>query len=161
MVQTMAVLGHVVAASASAWPCYEAAEDAAWRAFWRGAGGRAGRALSLRRRLAALEREVRPILGFRWACWPWALALAHGLQRLQRAMIAGCLHLPRDEGEAPEIAPPPHQINVGVCKKVEGKQSKIDLNVTPADNFVWDGGGEEESSEVNTFFRTGLKVVAI
>ena len=82
------VLGHVVSADASIWPCWRKTHKAMWAAFWGNCVGPRTNGLTVSQRCALMDRSVAPVLRFRNTRWPWTKTLADTQNRTQRQMLA-------------------------------------------------------------------------
>ena len=89
------VLGHLVSADTSPWPCWRKTENSMWGAFWKNCVGQQCKDLSLAERLRMLDRCVRPVLSFRSTRWAWTITLAQAQDRLQRRMLSQFFRLER------------------------------------------------------------------
>ena len=89
------ILGHLVSADCSPWPCWRRTQRSMWASFWKNCVGPAARGLSLNERCKMLNRCVRPVLFFRNTRWPFTTALADEQNRTQRQMLSHFLHLER------------------------------------------------------------------
>ena len=101
--QQAEVLGHLVSADASPWPCWHKTEKAMWAAFWGNCVGPCTRGLTVQERCKLLNRCVRPVLNFRNTRWPFTKALADQENRTQRLMLARFVKVERMPGEELEI----------------------------------------------------------
>ena len=71
------------------------------RAFFANSGAATATKLSLKDRMALLQRSVAPILNHRDARWPPNRKTAAGIDRLQRKMVASIQRVARTAGESP------------------------------------------------------------
>ena len=94
-VQHADVLGHLVAADCSPWPCWHRTRNAMWASYWRNCVGPESRPLSLNDRCKLMDRSVRPVLFFRNTRWPFTQQLAEEQNRLQRRMLSRFIQLER------------------------------------------------------------------
>ena len=82
------VLGHLISADASPWPCWRRTEKSMRAAFWANCVGPCTGGLSLQQRCRLLDRCVRPHLHFRNTRWPFTKSLAEQQNRIQRRMLS-------------------------------------------------------------------------
>ena len=78
------ILGHVVSADASPWPCWRKTEKSMWAAFWGNCVGPCNRGLSIQQQCMLLSRSVQPVQQFRNTRWPFTKTLANSQDRVQR-----------------------------------------------------------------------------
>ena len=76
--------------------------QAAWGAFFRNCTARRGSRFSAESKIRLIARAVEPVLRFRWARWPFQVALAARLDRLQSAIYAAIQRKPRESWESPQ-----------------------------------------------------------
>ena len=89
------ILGHLVSADCSPWPCWRRTQRSMWASFWKNCVGPASRGLSLNDRCKMLNWCVRPVLQFRNTRWPFTTAISDEQSRTQRQMLSYFLHLER------------------------------------------------------------------
>ena len=89
------ILGHLVNANCSPWPCLRRTEKKMWAAYWGNCVGKQARTLSLHQKCRMINRCVQPILDFRNTRWPWTSGIADAQDKLQRRMLSQFLVLER------------------------------------------------------------------
>ena len=102
VVNTFAVLGHLIESTGSIRACWTRARSAMWKAFWANPGSNAARHLSRASNLALMSRAVLPQLNFRCSRWPPQKQVRLEVDQLQQKMTASLVRLPRLIGEDAE-----------------------------------------------------------
>ena len=89
------MLGHLISADTSPWPCFRRTERQLWAAFWKNCVGKKAAGLSVHERCRLMNRAVKPVLFFRNTRWAWTATLAQEQDRIQRRMLAQFTNLER------------------------------------------------------------------
>ena len=95
------VLGHILQDNGFVNICFHNASHQMWRAFFANSGAATAAKLSLKDRMALLQRSVAPILNHRDTRWPPNQKTAADINRLQRKMVASIQRVARTAGESP------------------------------------------------------------
>ena len=95
MQETVDILGHLITANCSPWPCFRRTEKQMWAAYWANCVGKQACGLSVKQRCRMLDRCVQPLLNFRNTRWPWTAAIADAQNKLQRRMLIQFLSVER------------------------------------------------------------------
>ena len=99
VLQHFPVLGHVLDASGSSWPCWQATKTKMWRAFFANCVGNKVQGLPFLAKTKLLGRCVLPVGDFRCTRWTYHGALAADVDRQQRKMMSIMAKIPRRAGE--------------------------------------------------------------
>ena len=95
------VLGHILQDNGYVNTCFHNTSHKMWRAFFANSGAATAAKLSVKDRMALLERSVVPVLHHRDTRWPPNLKTGADLDRLQRKMVASIQRIARTPGELP------------------------------------------------------------
>ena len=98
------ILGHLITANCSPWPCYRRTEKKMWAAYWGNCVGKRARTLPLHLRCRMINRCVQQILHFRNTRWPWSSTIADAQAKLQRRMLLQFVGIERRPCETLEVS---------------------------------------------------------
>ena len=97
------VLGHLLDAAGSSWPCWQNTKRNMWRAFFSNCTGTLVKDLPASTRERLMGRCVLPICDFRSSRWSFHASLAADLDRQQRKMTSILARIPRCADEADAV----------------------------------------------------------
>ena len=165
MHEEVEILGHIVAANCSPWPCFRRTERKMWAAYWGNCVGKQARALPLQQQCRMLNRCVQPILNFRNSRWPWTAGIADAQSRVQKRMLSHFLVVERWPCETLEVfyrrrmrsaANLAHRLGdwgtqhaVRVCNWAEHLERPHNHNSLAAILFKWHGASWLQNRRLN------------
>ena len=95
------MLEHILQDNGDTTACWANTTRSMWRAYFGNCGARSARHPGLQTKFALLQRSVVTGFDYRNTRWPPHRKISSEIDRLQKKMVAGILHIPMSPGESP------------------------------------------------------------